>query len=255
MALDRRKFIKLAGLAALVGMGGAGWELLRPGAIDAAQEKPNPRALKAKLWSMAIDMRKLTPELAAKAIEACREAHNIPLIPGKQEIKWIWMVPYENAFPETENPYADAVKHLEFPVLCNHCENPPCVRVCPTQATFKRPDGIVMMDMHRCIGCRFCMAACPYGSRSFNFRDPRPFIKKRNPNYPTRTKGVVEKCLFCNERIDQGKLPVCVEAAPEAFIFGDLADAGSPVRKALRHRFSLRRKPNLGTEPKVFYLI
>ena len=113
-----------------------------------------------------------------------------------------------------------------------------------------------MMDFHRCIGCRFCMAACPYGARSFNWVDPRPYIEKVNPEYPTRTKGVVEKCLFCYERLAQGKVPACVEACPEkALIFGDLADENSEVSKILKERVAIRRKAELGTNPSVFYLI
>jgi Fe-S-cluster-containing dehydrogenase component len=101
---------------------------------------------------------------------------------------------------------SEEMDHRPFLVLCNHCENPPCVRACPTQATFKREsDGIVLMDFHRCIGCRFCMAACPYGSRSFNFRDPRPFIEEHQQSIPTRMKGVVEKCNFCAERLAVGE--------------------------------------------------
>ena len=118
-------------------------------------------------------------------------------------------------FPPRKIPYlAERFEHLSLPVLCNHCENPPCCRACPTKATFKREsDGIVLMDFHRCIGCRFCMAACPFGARSFNFRDPRPFVKDTNPEFPTRMKGVVEKCNFCAERLAVGKLPACVEAS------------------------------------------
>jgi molybdopterin-containing oxidoreductase family iron-sulfur binding subunit len=150
---------------------------------------------------------------------------------------------------------SEDVEHRPFPLLCNHCEEPPCVRVCPTQATFKREDGIVMMDMHRCIGCRFCMAGCPYGSRSFNFQDPRKGLKKENPEYPTRTKGVVEKCDFCVERLAQGKMPACVEAAEGKILFGDLEDKNSEVRRALAEHYTIRRKPDLGTSPSVFYII
>jgi molybdopterin-containing oxidoreductase family iron-sulfur binding subunit len=143
-------------------------------------------------------------------------------------------------------------------VLCNHCQNPACVRVCPTKATYKRPeDGIVMMDMHRCIGCRFCMAACPYGSRSFNYGDPRRYLKTiPNPAYPTRTRGVVEKCTFCAERLAVGQPPACVEAAKDgALIFGDLADPNSAVRQILNSKFTIRRQPGLGTGPSVYYIV
>ena len=93
--------------------------------------------------------------------------------------------PYEKPSPSSPAGWPEKASGKgTFPPLVNHCDDPPCVRVCPTQATFKREeDGIVMMDYHRCIGCRFCMAACPYGSRSFNFRDPRPFIKKINARF------------------------------------------------------------------------
>ena len=127
--------------------------------------------------------------------------------------------------------------------------------VCPTKATFQREDGIVMMDYHRCIGCRYCMAACPYGARSFNWQDPRPFVQTIDKGYPTRTRGVVEKCNFCDERLARGLIPACVEACKEkALVFGDLNDADSSVRKLLRSRNALQRKAELGTGPKVFYL-
>jgi Fe-S-cluster-containing dehydrogenase component len=113
-----------------------------------------------------------------------------------------------------------------------------------------------MMDYHRCIGCRFCIAACPYGARSFNFRDPRPFIRKLNPDFPTRSKGVVEKCSFCQERLEVGLLPACVEACKaRVLIFGDLDDPDSEVYKVLMERNHIRRKPALGTYPSVFYLV
>ena len=279
MSWDRRKFLKAAGVGALAGMG---WQLLRPGALDAAEligkYSPNPSQMAVKPggnWGMAIDLTKLDDAARQAAAEACNIEHNVPHYvdaegkASKQDIKWIWEAEFDQAFVETENPYApSAVLHNKVLVLCNHCQNPPCVRVCPTQATFKREDGIVMMDMHRCIGCRFCMAACPYGSRSFNFKDPRaayfnekdpktgqPRLQEVTSEYPTRTKGVVEKCTFCAERLAVGLQPACVAAAPGVMFFGDMSDAGSPVRAQLNKRFSIRRKPNLGTEPQVFYLI
>jgi molybdopterin-containing oxidoreductase family iron-sulfur binding subunit len=98
------------------------------------------------------------------------------------------------------------------------------------------------------------MAACPYGARSFNFFDPRPYIDQVNPELPTRTKGVVEKCTFCVERIDKGLAPVCVEASGGAIMFGDLDDPQSEVRKALRENFAIRRKVELGTGPNIYYI-
>jgi molybdopterin-containing oxidoreductase family iron-sulfur binding subunit len=100
------------------------------------------------------------------------------------------------------------------------------------------------------------MAACPYGSRSFNWTDPRPYIANQNPDFPTRTKGVVEKCNFCEERIEKGERPACAKACPQdAMIFGDLHDANSKVRELLRTRYTVRRKPELGTNPQIYYIV
>jgi molybdopterin-containing oxidoreductase family iron-sulfur binding subunit len=199
---------------------------------------------------------------------ACHQIHNVPTIPEpkRHEIKWIWREIYEHAFPNSNHSFThDGLKGKPVTVLCNHCERPPCVRVCPTKATWKREtDGIVMMDMHRCIGCRYCMAGCPYGARSFNYVDPRPHLEKQGllrDEFPSRTKGVVEKCNFCAERIAQGQFPACVEAcqvkngANAALAFGNLYDPESSVAKLLRESHSIRRKPTLGTEPHVFYLV
>ncbi len=180
----------------------------------------------------------------------------MPAFTGPQEVKWIWTDTFDAAFPEQAMDLpADTLAKRPFLLLCNHCENPPCVRVCPTRATFKREDGIVVMDYHRCIGCRSCMSGCPYGARSFNFTDPQPFVDSPNMKYPMRTRGVVEKCSFCVERLSKGKKPLCVEAANAAFLFGDLTDALSPVRKALENNIAVRRKPSLGTGPGVYYIL
>ena len=142
-----------------------------------------------------------------QAVAGAYEGHSFD--DKKDEIKWVWTEPFENAFPNLEHHHLKPeLSHKDVLVLCNHCDEPPCTRVCPTEATWKREsDGIVMMDWHRCIGCRFCIAACPYGSRSFNWRDPRPHIPgEMNPEYPTRQRGVVEKCTFCVQRINRAKL-------------------------------------------------
>lgn len=143
-----------------------------------------------------------------------------------------------------------------LPVACQHCNDAPCVKVCPVQATFRRDDGTVLIDYNRCIGCRYCMAACPYGSRSFNWLDPRPQISHINPDFPTRSKGVVEKCNFCEERLAQNLSPACAEACPEkALVFGNLADPNSAPRQLLRQRFAVQRQPELGTGPSIYYLV
>ncbi len=268
MENSRRSFLKIAGLSVLgVSAGsmliGVTPRLLRASDGDAQPKfTSRPEAMTATRWGMVIDTRKIDHDLNMKLQEACHEIHNVPDHVGisnapRHEIKWIWPTEFKHAFPNQEAQFLSSrLEHTELPVLCNHCENPPCVQACPTKATFKRDsDGIVLMDFHRCIGCRFCMAACPYGARSFNFRDPRPAIKTIRDTFPTRSKGVVEKCNFCAERLAQGKLPACVEASEGALIFGDLNDPGSDVRKLLDEQFAIRRKPNLGTFPSVFYIV
>jgi molybdopterin-containing oxidoreductase family iron-sulfur binding subunit len=256
MKNNRRSFIKLAGIAA-AGLALAPKAMASGGA--AAPVKVNATAIHAAHWAMVVDTTKLnTAEGIEKLAHVCHAIHNVPTIPTKQNVKWLWAAPYEEAFPEQENPHlSESVHTREYPLLCNHCVNPPCVRVCPTKATYQRPDGIVAMDYHRCIGCRYCMAGCPYGSRSFNWGEPREYLdlKKLNAEYPTRMRGVVEKCNFCVERLAIGKLPACVEASEGALIFGDLNDPDSDVRKVLRERFTIRRKPTAGTEPSVYYII
>lgn len=262
MESSRRSFLKIAGISAL-GLGAKPvLDVFASTEEHTEALKPETRkgedVLKAKRWALVIDTRKFESEEDLEPmIEACHKIHNVPKLENKRhEIKWIWTEEFKHTFPTQEHEFLDdRVKHLPFLTLCNHCEKPACVRVCPTKATFKREDGIVLMDFHRCIGCRFCMAACPYGSRSFNFRDPRPFIEERNPKFPTRMKGVVEKCNFCAERLAVGELPACVEASNGALTCGDLDDPESEVRELLRSNFTIRRKPALGTGPSVFYIV
>lgn len=258
MKFNKRDFLKITGLTVL-GITARPASRLLAGDKNpppSLKEKPADEALIGKRWAMVVDMSKCRGEDCSDCINACHIYHNVPHFDNvKDEIKWIWKEPFEHAFPSQQHEYMPR-REAPFIVLCNHCDNPPCVRVCPTKATWQREDGIVMMDMHRCIGCRFCMAACPYGSRSFNWRPPRPHIEKLNPNYPTRTIGVVEKCTFCAERLALGKPPVCVEACREgALIFGDLNDENSEVRKIVESAYTIRRKPELGTLPQVFYLL
>ena len=264
--MDRRGFLKLASLGALGAAAlPAGWSLVKPGeALAALGGTVTGGVVAGRRWAMVVDLRKECPEGCRECIGACNTTHNVPTFkdeadPKRHEIKWIWQAPFYSAFTGIEQTHGrEDLEKREVTVLCNHCQNPPCVRVCPTKATYRRPDGIVMMDFHRCIGCRFCMAGCPYGSRSFNWREPAGGLptKMTNPTYPRRMRGVVEKCTFCSERLDDGKMPACVEACKEKLlIFGDLESAASPVRELLKEHFTIRRKPNLGTDPQVYYIV
>ncbi len=255
MNCSRRTFFKVVGIF-LLGMG------VQParratGAGEGLSFIPNPENLVAKRWAMVVNPRKCSKE-CRDCIEACHRIHNVPDFGNpKDEVKWIWNESFRDVFPGQGHAYLEGeLRNKPVIVLCNHCDNPPCVRVCPTKATFKRRDGIVMMDFHRCIGCRFCIAGCPYGARSMNFRDPRPFVKEVNPEFPTRTKGVVEKCNFCEERLAKGLPPACVAACKEkAMVFGDVENPQSEVRRHLRTHFTIRRKPELGTQPQVYYIV
>ncbi|MCC6347018.1 MAG: 4Fe-4S dicluster domain-containing protein [Nitrospirales bacterium] len=259
MSMERRNFLKLAGISALLGIGGASVAGLGRKGAEASQMEPGPNALTAKRWGFVVDMSKFRTQADIdRVVHACHSIHNVPDF-GKDsphEVKWIWTDAYEHVFPGNEDEYTPhTLKEMPFLVFCNHCAKPACVRVCPTKATFKRKDGIVMMDMHRCIGCRFCMAACPFGARSFNFRDPRPGIREPSPEFPTRTKGVVEKCTACYERLAVGKMPACAEQSNGGIVFGDLEDPHSEVRKLIASHYTIRRKPELGTMPSIYYII
>ena len=255
---DRRGFLKATGVLALAfGTG----EVLRVcvNGPTAAAAPAAAAAARAPRWGMLVDTTRCQAREGCRdCLKACHLTHNVPDLPdARHEVKWVWMESLRRTFPDTFNEFT-AVDAVERPValLCNHCENPPCVRACPTKATWKRHDGIVMMDWHRCIGCRYCMAACPYGARSFNWREPRPFVKEQNPAFPTRTRGVVEKCNFCEERLALGQSPACVAACKrKAIVFGDLDDPTSEIRRHLVTVRALRRKPALGTLPKVFYVV
>ncbi len=262
---DRRSFLKKAGCTAL-GVG-CGLPLLATGCNsgDSADGE-------CSQWAMIIDVKKcLDPKVRDACAGACNAAHRVPEIADPEEkIEWIWSESYEHVFPDQVHEHtATATKEAQILVLCNHCTNPPCVKVCPTQATWKRKsDGVVMMDMHRCIGCRYCIAACPYGARSFNWSDPHEHLEKdenaATTSYPTRTKGVVEKCTFCTERIraageDDEVVPVCVEAVNKipggegALTFGRLTDP--KISRILDEQPTICRRVGLGTGPNVFYIV
>lgn len=265
---SRRSFLKLAGLTALgtVGTVGAAGTSAREAAASSGSASHAATEPSGKRLAMVVDLRKFDKEgeLARRCVEACHRVHNVPdFEEPKDQIEWIWTDDFETTFHSQEFHYLRKdLAGKQTLLLCNHCDNPPCTRVCPTQATWKRDeDGVVMMDWHRCIGCRYCIVACPYGSRSFNWRDPREAKNledpaSRDPEFPTRMQGVVEKCNFCEERLAKGELPACVEVCEnDELVFGDLNAADSKIREMLGKRLAIRRKPGLGTQPEVYYIV
>ena len=148
------------------------------------------------------------------------------------------------------------VSRAYLPVACQHCENPACLRVCPTGATYKDEKGRVEIAYDKCIGCRTCMAACPYNARVFNWNEPRrdPDFNYGDKDVPVRGKGVVEKCTLCKERTDRGDEPMCVVCCPtKARVFGDLDDPNSDVSRIVRERRAGVLLEEQGTRPQVRY--
>jgi len=183
------------------------------------------------------------------------------------QIHWIRVLEMEKAhgvdLAHSEIYYeADQVPrpgHFYMPVQCQQCRNPPCVKVCPTQATWKEKDGIVVIDYDWCIGCRCCMSACPYGARHFNWATPTLPAEEMNPathylgNRP-RPKGVVEKCTFCIQRTRNGRYPACVEICPVgARKFGNLLDPQSEIRQVMETKRVFIFKEDLATQPHFYY--
>lgn len=159
-------------------------------------------------------------------------------------------------FDSAEGTYPN-LSRTYLPLACQHCENPACERVCPTGATYKDDKGRVEIDYDKCIGCRMCMAACPYNARTFNWNDP---VRATGAGYgdarvPERTRGVMEKCTLCKERTDEGDEPMCVRCCPaDARIFGDLDDPDSAVSRLRREQSAEVLLEEKGTRPQVFYV-
>lgn len=199
-----------------------------------------------------------------RCVYGCVEENNLSRDP---QIHWIQVLEMEkekgvdflhsNLYYEHEEVPHEG--HFYLPVACQQCKNPPCVKTCPVQATWQEPDGIVVVDYNWCIGCRCCMAACPYGARHFNWGRPRVPAEKINPNTHylgnrPRGKGVVEKCTFCIQRVREGLYPKCVEVCPVgARKFGNLLDPESEIRYILENKRVLVLKEELNTQPKFFY--
>ncbi|MEN8153358.1 MAG: 4Fe-4S dicluster domain-containing protein [Acidobacteriota bacterium] len=199
-----------------------------------------------------------------KCVYACVNENNQSRDP---QIHWIRVLEMEKEkgidFAHSNDQYNPELVpeegHFYLPVACQQCDNPPCVKVCPVKATWKEKDGITVVDYNWCIGCRFCMAACPYGARHFNWGEPDIPEEKVNPkthyygNRP-RNKGVVEKCTFCIQRVREGLYPSCVEICPVgARKFGNLLDPDSEIRYILKHKRVMILKEELNTQPKFYY--
>ncbi|MBI4331058.1 MAG: 4Fe-4S dicluster domain-containing protein [Chloroflexi bacterium] len=197
---------------------------------------------------------------------ACKEENNIP---ASISPPWIEVFELEDRVTVTGAPSLEELNkgattsytqsprdgHWYMPVACNHCSNPSCTKVCPTGATYKDKDGLVLMDYDRCIGCRFCVVACPYSARRFNWTKPEIATGKANTLVPVRPAGVVEKCTWCVHRVRRGKLPRCVEVCPVgARHFGDINDPESEVSKLLKRERSFRLLEELNTKPNILYI-
>ncbi len=224
----------------------------RPAAPPAEDWTGVRRGMPGRKWVMVVDLAKC--DGCGECVTACRTGHFTPA-----DREWIRLYKMQDA-PETARYW--------FPKPCFHCDNPPCVKVCPVGATFKRDDGVVLVDNTRCIGCRFCMAACPYSARVFNWGPPaNPTETDTVHTGPgsglPRRIGTTEKCDFCESRLGEGKLSHCSEECPMGAIYmGDQNEdsvtngAGVTLQfsKLLRDRAGYRHLEDLGTHPRVFYL-
>ena len=252
--LARRQFLKLAGATALTAaVGGSILKLGFPQNHVIAQNDDVPNASNEDLsrhqWAMVFDLRRC--DGCGHCAEACSKMHY--LSPG---IAWIKVYEMKGALGQK----------YYLPRPCMQCENPPCLRVCPVHATYKTPDGVVLVDQNICIGCRMCMGACPYAARYFNFKDSPAVpstVAKPRPEWPVpQLKGTVGKCVFCVHNTRMGKLPGCVEGCPmEAIYYGDLntnlATNGKEtvqLSNLIKDNDAVRLKEELNTKPRVYYI-
>jgi Fe-S-cluster-containing dehydrogenase component len=257
MEVSRRDFIKIGGVGLLGGIIIPGntlnklWGLAPP---DAAQQVRLYRHyLEGHYWRFIVDIRKCIG--CGRCVKACKLENDVPLEP---ECNRTWVERYvisetEEIFVDSPNAGIDGFtpdylntkyKNIDIrktfftPKLCNQCQSPPCVQVCPVGATHSTEEGVVLVDRKACVGCKYCIQACPYGARFLDHR-----------------LGVVDKCTWCYHRITKGMPPACVEVCPVgARSFGDIRDPQNPVGKMLEEETMGVLKPSLGTEPMVYYI-
>ncbi len=288
-ALDRRGFIKRAGMAAAVGLltqcsvaerekffqdnfrelDGAEKQRVVERLVAEYKEKYGrdfkvsiEPAEEGVLFGYALDLSRCIG--CRRCVYACVEENNQSRDPQIHYIKVLEMDKEKGIDLQHADAYYDAETvprpgHFYMPVACQQCEDSPCEKVCPVGATWKEPDGIVVIDYNWCIGCRYCMAACPYGARKFNWGEPSIPVDELNTdthylgNRP-RMLGVVEKCTFCIARVRSGRYPACVEVCPVgARKFGNLLDPDSEVRYVIENKRVFILKEELNTRPKFFY--
>jgi molybdopterin-containing oxidoreductase family iron-sulfur binding subunit len=253
LPISRRHILGGAGAAAALAVIGVGFSAgAQPATVAQKSNSSGPK----RQWAMVIDLKKcegcVTTGTEPKCIEGCNAEHFVP--PGQQ---WIQLLEVED----------QGGSKTFFPRICMQCENAPCTKVCPVGATYHNDEGIVLVDHDRCIGCRMCMAACPYGVRRFNWEvppnPPGAALANYSPEYPVpHRQGTVEKCMLCAHRAKDGKLPACADACPMfALYFGDLAEDiatnGKEVvqlSRLLSDNNAYRLKEELGTRPRVWYL-
>ncbi|MDP2181709.1 MAG: 4Fe-4S dicluster domain-containing protein [Actinomycetota bacterium] len=207
-------------------------------------------------WAMVIDVKACVG--CRKCVYACVKENNIGRTSGFTYIQVLEMELGSNELELGTLKYEQGGRPDKWylPIQCMHCAKPTCVYGCPVKATWKEPDGIVVIDYDKCIACRNCLVTCPYDARQFNWVEPEVPKNEVNPLVPLEEKaGVVEKCTFCVQRTRNGKTTACVEACPVgARTFGDLNDSESDVAQILRTRRSFRLKEELGNEPAIWYV-
>ena len=232
-----------------------------PVAAPDAEPISTPYDPSAHAWAFACDTTKCIG--CCHCVDACKLENHVPEEPQYNRT-WVerHVVAADGAVfvdspdggihgfpPASTAPGAEGVavrQSLFVSRLCMQCENPPCVSICPVSATYRTPDGVVLVDQERCIGCGYCVVACPYGAR---------YLVPNGAELPNGNAGVADKCTWCYHRITKGRLPACVEECPtQARVFGDLNDPDSPVNLVLRNKRVEVLKPELGTKPRVFYV-
>lgn len=234
---QRRDFLKAGALASAT--------VIAPGVLlyGVANARTADQAVTDQVrWGMLIDSTKCA-DSCNDCVTACNTENALSGKQGPQDSQWIRKVEIKNL--------QTGVQH-SLPMMCQHCENPPCVDVCPTGASMKRADGIVLVDRHICIGCRYCMMACPYKARSF----VHEHVENQNPEVP-RGKGCVESCTFCVQRVDRQEMPACAEACETAghmaMTFGDLKDPESEISKRVKELSSTEIRQDLRLNTGVRY--